>query len=109
MGSEMCIRDSPEIIRALVAIGYFSQERMAVLERVGTTWVQLTISLLGLSESSSPKEVENAVSRKIEAFVTDNDDVDRVLSGLRWIGLFGSTPVGGYGTPLDTLLSLIHI
>ncbi|KAJ6150187.1 hypothetical protein N7471_001386 [Penicillium samsonianum] len=98
----------PEIIRALVAIGYFSQERLAVLERLGTTWVQLTVSLLGLSESSSPKEVENAVRQKIEAFVTDKDDVDRVLSGLRWIGLFGPTPVGGYGTPLDTLCAVLE-
>ncbi|CAI7620947.1 unnamed protein product [Penicillium viridicatum] len=89
-------------------IGYFSQKRMAVLERLGTTWVQLTISLLGLSESSSPKEVENAVRRKIEAFVTDNDDVDRVLSGLRWIGIFGPTPVGGYRTPLDTLCAVLE-
>ncbi|KGO64719.1 Saccharopine dehydrogenase / Homospermidine synthase [Penicillium italicum] len=98
----------PEIIRALVAIRYFSQERVAVLERSGTTWVQLTSSLLGLSESSSPNEVENAVRQKIEAFVTDKDDVDRALSGLRWIGLFDPTPVGGYGTPLDTLCAVLE-
>ncbi|KAJ5511397.1 hypothetical protein N7453_003500 [Penicillium expansum] len=90
------------------AIGYFSQERMAVLERSGTTWVQLTISLLGLPESSSPKEVENAVRQKIEAFVKDKDDVDRVLSGLRWIGLFDPTPVDGYGTPLDVLCAVLE-
>lgn len=83
--------------RIQLAIRYFSQERTAVLERLGTTWVQLTVSLLGLSESSSLQEVENAVRQKIEAFVTDKEDVDRVLSGLRWIGLFDPTPVGGYG------------
>lgn len=98
----------PEIIRALVAIGYFSQERMAVLESSGTTWVQLTVSLLGLAESSSPKEVENAVRQKIEAFVPDEDDVDRVLSGLRWIGLFDARSVGGCGTPLETLCAVLE-
>ncbi|KAE8315336.1 Saccharopine dehydrogenase [Aspergillus transmontanensis] len=98
----------PEIIRALVSIGYFSQERMAALERSGTTWVQLTASLLGLSESSSPMDVQNAVRRKIEAFITDKDDVDRALSGLRWIGLFDPTPVVGHGTPLDTLCAVLE-
>ncbi|KAJ5121108.1 uncharacterized protein N7515_009069 [Penicillium bovifimosum] len=98
----------PEIIRALVTIGYFLQERMAVLEKSGTTWVQLTTFLLGLSESSSPREVENTVRQKVKAFITDNDDVDRVLSGLRWIGLFDTTPVGAYHTPLDALCAVLE-
>lgn len=98
----------PEIIRALVAIGYFSQERMAVLERSNLTWARLTASLVGLPESLSPKEVEDAVRHKVEAFITDGDDVDRVLSGLRWIGLFDAGFVDGRGTPLDTLCAVLE-
>lgn len=86
----------PEIIRALGAIGYFSQEEIPALTAAAAaappppqlTWAQLTTQLLGLPASTSAIAVQDAVAQKVSSFISDKQEVDRVLSGLRWIGLF---------------------
>ncbi|OJJ74248.1 hypothetical protein ASPBRDRAFT_39361 [Aspergillus brasiliensis CBS 101740] len=102
----------PEIIRALMAIGYFSQEETSTLSVTvsssGITWLQLTAQLLGLSVESSEDTVQDAVAKRVSSFLS-TEEVSRVISGLRWIGLFdASTPVDGRGTPLDTLCAVLE-
>ncbi|GKZ88728.1 hypothetical protein AnigIFM59636_009260 [Aspergillus niger] len=72
----------PEIIRALVAIGYFSQDEVPALN--------------------------DAVTERITSFLS-TEETSRVVSGLRWIGLFdASVPVNGRDTPLDTLCAVLE-
>ncbi|KAI2889621.1 hypothetical protein CBS63078_10190 [Aspergillus niger] len=78
----------PEIIRALVAIGYFSQDE---------------VPALNVSSSSA-----DAVTERITSFLS-TEETSRVVSGLRWIGLFdASVPVNGRDTPLDTLCAVLE-
>lgn len=95
----------PEIVRGLVEIGDFSQEEAQL------TWLQLTAKLLGLSPLSitSATEAQDAVTQKLSSFLSDEEDIDRVLAGLSWIGLFDpNNPVEGRGTPLGTLCAVLE-
>ncbi|GKZ73582.1 hypothetical protein AnigIFM50267_010512 [Aspergillus niger] len=101
----------PEIIRALVAIGYFSQDEVPALNvssSSAVTWLQLTAQLLGLPADSSEETVQDAVTERITSFLS-TEETSRVVSGLRWIGLFdASVPVNGRDTPLDTLCAVLE-
>ncbi|KAH8433924.1 saccharopine dehydrogenase (NADP+, L-glutamate-forming) [Aspergillus melleus] len=99
----------PEIIRTLVAIGYFSQEKLAALdgEKDGSlTWAQLTAELLGLSSDASQGDLEAAALEKAP-FLSD-EERERVVSGLRWIGLFSGDQVEAHGSPIDTLCAVLE-
>ncbi|RAL13488.1 enoyl-CoA hydratase/isomerase family protein [Aspergillus homomorphus CBS 101889] len=103
----------PEVIQALVGIGYFSQDRIAALAADAgreLTWAQLTAQLLGLPASASAEEVQGAVARKCLGFIAGKEEeLDRVLSGLRWIGLFDEDRlVDERDTPLDTLCAVLE-
>lgn len=100
----------PESIRALVAIGYFSQDEMSALSSTASssvTWLQLTAQLLGLSVESSEETVQDAVAKRVASFLS-TEEVSRVITGLRWIGLFDASAVDGRGTPLDTLCAVLE-
>lgn len=101
----------PEIIRALVAIGYFSQDEVPALNVSSSSavaWLQLTAQLLGLPADSSEETVQDAVTERITSFLS-TEETSRVVSGLRWIGLFdASVPVNGRDTPLDTLCAVLE-
>ncbi|KAI6914355.1 hypothetical protein D0869_08477 [Hortaea werneckii] len=100
----------PEIIRSLVAIGYFSQEESPLLKLEEISWNQLTASLTGLERSATREEVEKAVRRTVarELDHAEPNVIDRVISGLRWIGLFDCRQVDSRGTPLDTLCAVLE-
>ncbi|KAI9039210.1 aminoadipic semialdehyde synthase [Aspergillus affinis] len=98
----------PEIIRTLVAIGYFSQEKLAVLdgEKDGSlTWAQLTAELFALPDASEA-DLEGAALEK--APFLSKEEGERVISGLRWIGLFSGDQVEARGTPIDTLCAVLE-
>ncbi|PYH96674.1 Saccharopine dehydrogenase [Aspergillus ellipticus CBS 707.79] len=102
----------PEIIRALVDIGYFSQEEIPELKAAGVsklTWLQLTGQLLGLQNSASVADVQDVVNKRLTVFLSDKEEVERVVSGLRWIGLFDAgTHVDGRDTPIETLCAVLE-
>lgn len=102
----------PEVIRTLVSIGFFSQEPIPALASDASptlTWAQLTAQLLDLPATISMADLQRAVAQKVSAFVSDKDEVNRVLSGLGWIGLFDQKkPVAGRGSPLDTLCGILE-
>ena len=101
----------PEIIRVLVEIGYFSQDALPLLAPGNAdtppTWAQLTAHLLGLPASSTEADLQSAVASK--ASFLSAEEITRVVSGLRWIGLFStSTTVERRGSPLDTLCAVLE-
>jgi saccharopine dehydrogenase (NADP+, L-glutamate forming) len=36
------------------------------------------------------------------------DEKNRIISGLKWLGLFSDTPINGRGNPLDTLCATLE-
>ncbi|EAW14927.1 saccharopine dehydrogenase [Aspergillus clavatus NRRL 1] len=99
----------PAIIRALAAIGYFSQEARAALAPGAVpgevSWAALTAEMLGVSSAG----LVAAVEEKVAAVVAGEEERRRVVDGLRWIGLFEEeTPVQGRATPLDTLCGVLE-
>ncbi|RAH73889.1 aminoadipic semialdehyde synthase [Aspergillus aculeatinus CBS 121060] len=106
----------PEVIRALVGLGYFSQDKLPALASDFSgrlTWAQLTAQLLGLAASASAEDVQDAVVRKCSLILAEKgenkEEIDRVLSSLRWLGLFdGTRLVDGRDTPLDTLCAVLE-
>ncbi|PYI04154.1 Saccharopine dehydrogenase [Aspergillus sclerotiicarbonarius CBS 121057] len=103
------------VVGALVEIGFLGTGEMAVLKGEGeVTWLQLTGLLLGMGvEEATEGRVRGAVAEKVASFLNDDEEeeeeVQRVIDGLEWIGLFDADRVvDGRGTPLDTLCAVLE-
>ncbi|KAL4871646.1 hypothetical protein BDV12DRAFT_163487 [Aspergillus spectabilis] len=94
----------PEFIKVLVDIGFLSDEAAEYLNSP-MPWKEATQKILGAT-SSSEKDLEWAISSKT-AF-PNNDEKDRIISGLRWIGLFSDEKITPRGNPLDTLCATLE-
>ncbi len=94
----------PEFIKVLVDIGFLSDEARDYLSSP-ISWKEATQKILGAT-SSSESDLESAISSKT-AF-PNNDERDRILSGLRWIGVFSDEKITPRGNPLDTLCASLE-
>ncbi|KAL4882028.1 Saccharopine dehydrogenase [Aspergillus karnatakaensis] len=94
----------PEFIKVLVDIGFLSDEARDYLKSA-ISWKEATQKILGAT-SSSEKDLESAISSKT-AFPND-DEKNRIISGLRWIGLFSDEKITPRGNPLDTLCATLE-
>ncbi|KAJ5665915.1 Saccharopine dehydrogenase [Penicillium maclennaniae] len=95
---------SPEMIKVLVDIGFLNDEPAAIFEKP-TTWKEATAQVLGAA-SSSEKDLIAAVESKTS--FPNNDERDRLLAGLRWIGLFSDEQITPRGNALDTLCATLE-
>nr|ULF48218.1 spermidine synthase 2 [Ganoderma lucidum] len=99
----------PGFVKALVALGWLDVERKAWLEEEeqGLTWAQVFQRAVGAEDASESTLI--AKVRELCAF-PDEDEAQRIVTGLRWIGLFsqeGKATVRG-GTLLDTLCARLE-
>ncbi|KAL3479104.1 Saccharopine dehydrogenase [Aspergillus californicus] len=94
----------PEMIKALVDIGFLSDEPANYLNSP-IAWKDATQKILGAT-SSSEKDLEWAISSKTT--FPNNDERDRIISGLRWMGLFSDEKITPRGNPLDTLCATLE-
>lgn len=94
----------PQFIKVLVDIGFLEETTLDVLTRAGP-WKEATKEVVG-AKSSSTADLEAAILAKAE-FESD-EDRQRIISGLRWIGLFSDEPITPKGTPLDTLCATLE-
>ena len=97
----------PEFIHTLVDMGFLSQDNHDAFKPTDSppTWKDATANLLHCS-SSSEQDLTWAISSKTQ--FKDTDEKNRILAGLRWIGLFSSEPITPRGTPLDTLCATLE-
>lgn len=97
----------PEFVRVLSDIGFLDDSPNSDLspEKGGLPWKEAFAKLLGAS-SSSDKDLEWAISSKTT--FTNTEEKDRVLAGLRWLGLFSSNPIVPRGNALDTLCATLE-
>ncbi|KAJ5183683.1 Saccharopine dehydrogenase [Penicillium capsulatum] len=94
----------PEMIKVLVDTGFLSDEPNSVFDSA-IPWKEATRQLLGAT-SSSEKDLAWAVQSKTS--FPNNDERDRLLAGLRWIGLFSDEQTIPRGNALDTLCATLE-
>lgn len=94
----------PEFIKILVDIGFLDDTVAETLTRP-VAWKDATKSIIGAS-SSSDADLEAAVLKKT-TFASEEEKT-RILSGLRWIGLFSDEQITPRGNPLDTLCATLE-
>lgn len=95
----------PRMIKTLVDIGFLNETERDFL-KTPIPWREATKQILGAT-SSKEADLLSAISSKTK-FV-DNEERDRILAGLRWIGIFSDAPI----TPrnnnaLDTLCATLE-
>ncbi|KAF2403261.1 saccharopine dehydrogenase-like protein [Trichodelitschia bisporula] len=91
----------PEFVKVLVDVGFLADDERDFLKDASPlSWREATSKVLGTA-GTSEEELIAAIESK--ATFQDSAEKDRIVAGLRWIGLFSDTPVQKRGTPLDTL------
>ncbi|KAJ9294362.1 hypothetical protein DTO271G3_6937 [Paecilomyces variotii] len=94
----------PEFVKVLVDIGFLSDEEQSFLKEP-IAWKEATQKILGAT-SSTEKDLLWAISSKT-AF-KDNDEKDRIVAGLKWLGIFSDAKITPKGNPLDTLCATLE-
>jgi saccharopine dehydrogenase (NADP+, L-glutamate forming) len=97
----------PEFIRVLVDIGFLSEEKHDFLEpqKKPISWAEATKQILKAS-SSKEEDLTWAISSKTK--FADTAEKERIIAGLRWIGLLSDEPITPRGSPLDTLCASLE-
>ncbi|PTB37548.1 Saccharopine dehydrogenase [NADP(+), L-glutamate-forming] [Trichoderma asperellum] len=94
----------PQFIKVLVQTGFLEETPIEAL-KTPITWKEATKAILGIS-SSEPKDLEAAIVSRAD-FDSD-EDRERILSGLRWIGIFSDEKITPRGNSLDTLCAALE-
>ncbi|KAF4983096.1 hypothetical protein FDECE_17379 [Fusarium decemcellulare] len=94
----------PQFIRVLVQIGFLDDTAQEALSQP-IAWNEATKIVVG-AKSSSAADLEAAIVSK--ATFDSLEDQKRILSGLRWIGLFSDEKITPRGNPLDTLCATLE-
>ncbi|PNP46207.1 hypothetical protein TGAMA5MH_02242 [Trichoderma gamsii] len=94
----------PQFIKVLVQTGFLEETPIEALT-TPIAWKEATKAVLGIS-SSEPKDLEAAIVSRAD-FDSD-EDRERILSGLRWIGIFSDEKITPRGNSLDTLCATLE-
>ncbi|MCJ1223707.1 hypothetical protein MMC12_000350 [Toensbergia leucococca] len=99
----------PEFVKTLVDAGFLSEEPRDFLNAEESTkplsWKEATAKILK-STSDDEKDLIWAISSKTKFASTA--EKERIISGLRWIGLFSEDKITSRGNPLDTLCATLE-
>ncbi|KAL7961283.1 saccharopine dehydrogenase [Trichoderma compactum] len=94
----------PEFIKVLVDTGFLSDAEQGYFKQP-IPWKEATQKLLNAS-SSAEADLVAAVSSKTT--FKDDEDKARLISGLKWIGIFSDANITPRGNPLDTLCATLE-
>lgn len=94
----------PEFVKALVDIGFLSDEVSADFN-VSLPWKTAFSKLLG---SASEKEEDLILAISSKATFSSTEEKERIIAGLRWLGLFSNDQITPRGNPLDTLCATLE-
>ena len=96
----------PEFVKCLVDIGFLSEEKKDFLkEGEQRSWKDATAKIVGAT-SSSESDIVWAISS--QTTFQSTEEKERIVSGLRWIGLFSDQQITPRETPLDTLCATLE-
>ncbi|RDX51164.1 Saccharopine dehydrogenase [Lentinus brumalis] len=95
----------PEYVNALVAIGLLNPDPQPWLKD-GLTWAEITQHTTGAAEASEETLINRA--KELCQF-PDEEESTRIISGLKWIGIFSRDKAEiRYGNLLDTLCARLE-
>lgn len=94
----------PEFIKVLVDIGFLSDVEQAIFKQ-SVSWKEATQKVLGTA-SSDQADLEAAILSK--ATFGSVEEKTRIISGLRWIGIFSDEKITPRGNPLDCLCATLE-
>lgn len=95
----------PQMIKVLVDTGFLSDQPADFLQ-TPIPWSEATQKILGAA-SPAENDLQWAIASKTS--FANNDERDRIITGLRWIGLFSpDEKITPRGTPLDTLCATLE-
>ncbi|CAG5188498.1 uncharacterized protein ALTATR162_LOCUS11969 [Alternaria atra] len=96
----------PEYIKCLVDIGFLSEDPKDFLkEGEKRTWRDATAKIIGAT-SDKDEDLIWAISSRTKFASTE--EKDRIITGLRWIGLISDEQIEPRGNPLDTLCATLE-
>merc|ERR1712230_286613 len=97
----------PQFIKCLVEIGFLDESSKDYLKPgSNATWAEVTQKAVGANSSSEEALVAKVLSL---ADIPDISEQQRIIQGLRWIGLFSSSEkVEARGNLLDTLCATLE-
>ncbi|KAG0132767.1 Saccharopine dehydrogenase [Tuber indicum] len=97
----------PEFVRTLVDTGFLSDEPLAFLKPSDTPlpWKTALAKILG---SSSEKEEDLIWAISSKSKFRDNEEKERIINGMRWLGMFSEVKIIPRGNPLDTLCATLE-
>ncbi|KAK6584360.1 hypothetical protein PZA11_002584 [Diplocarpon coronariae] len=94
----------PEFVRVLVDIGFLSDEEQSALKEP-IAWKDATQKILAAT-SSSEQDLKWAIASKTN--FKDTEEKERILAGLRWVGIFSDEKIIPRSNPLDTLCATLE-
>ncbi|KAN0103306.1 Saccharopine dehydrogenase [Hyaloscypha variabilis] len=94
----------PEFVRVLVDMGFLSDEEKSFLKEP-ISWKEATQKILAAT-SATEADLKWAIASK--AYFKDTEEKERILAGLRWVGLFSDEKINPRGNPLDTLCATLE-
>ncbi|KAL6813079.1 saccharopine dehydrogenase [Trichoderma sp. SZMC 28013] len=94
----------PEFIKVLVDTGFLNDAEQDYFKQP-IPWKEATQKLLN-APSSSEADLVAAVSSKTT--FKDDEEKARLISGLKWIGIFSDANITPRGNPLDTLCATLE-
>ena len=94
----------PELIRVLVDMGFLSEVEQSFLKEP-IAWKEATQKVLAAS-SASENDLKWAIASKTTFLNTE--EKNRILSALKWIGLFSDEKITPRGNLLDTLCATLE-
>ena len=94
----------PEFIKVLVDLGFFNDSPVEIFSKQ-VAWKDAFKELIG-AKSSSEKDL---TARVLEASTfKDEGEQHRIISGLKWLGLYSDKKIAPKGNPLDALCSTLE-
>ena len=96
---------NPAFVQTLQDLGMLSEDKHDFMQNPDAAWKDAFAKIVG-SSSTTDSDLNWAVSSKTK--FTDTDEKERILAGLRWIGLFGDEKIGSGGCPLDCLCASLE-
>ncbi|KAG0136128.1 Saccharopine dehydrogenase [Tuber indicum] len=97
----------PEFVRTLVDTGFLSDEPLAFLKPSDTLlpWKTALAKSFG-SSSEQEGDLIWAISSKSK--FGDKEEKERIVNGMRWLGMFSEVKIIQRGNPLDTLCATLE-
>ncbi|KAI5858834.1 Apo Saccharopine reductase [Tricharina praecox] len=94
----------PEFVHALVDIGFLSDDASDDF-KTALPWKTALAKLLG---SSSEKEEDLVWAISSKTTFSSTEEKDKIIAGMKWLGLFSETLNTPRGNPLDTLCATLE-